>query len=171
MGEVISAKDQTLSKAEAEKAGVVVTGDNLALSSDSLAVSSNPEPTVKRETREGEWFVSDRALHLTADGKVVEEDDPDGKTVLVGKGGRLSMAEAEKYGLAGKKASNASKAKTAEAKGEEKKGRLPDDFPHYAALEAAGITSYGKLRDLKGDYSSIDGIGEARAKEIDEALA
>lgn len=66
----------------------------------------------------------------------------------------------------------AAQAATAKASsGEEKKGRLPEDFPHYEQLKAAGITSYGKLRDLKGDYSSIEGIGEARAKEIDEALA
>lgn len=51
-----------------------------------------------------------------------------------------------------------------------KKGSLPKDFPHFKELEAAGITSYGKLRSLGGDYSSVSGIGPAKGAEIDAAL-
>lgn len=52
-----------------------------------------------------------------------------------------------------------------------KRGALPDDFPHRQALADAGYDTYGKLRGLKGDYSGVAGIGEARGKEIDAALA
>ena len=58
----------------------------------------------------------------------------------------------------------------AESEGKGKKGRLPHDFPHYKELEAAGITSYGKLRGLAGDYSSVPGIGPAKGDEIEAAL-
>lgn len=51
---------------------------------------------------------------------------------------------------------------------DEKKGPLPEDFPHRAILEAAGITSYGKLRDA--DLSTVEGIGPARQAEIEAAL-
>lgn len=51
------------------------------------------------------------------------------------------------------------------------KGKLPDDFPHRKELEAAGITSYGRVRALAGDYSSVPGIGPAKGAEIDAALS
>jgi hypothetical protein len=46
-----------------------------------------------------------------------------------------------------------------------KSGPLPDDFPGRAALETAGIDTYGKLRQA-GDVTSVPGIGEATAKKI-----
>lgn len=98
MAEVVKAKNQKISKEEANAAGITTSGDGIALSGDTLVVSSNPEPTVKQPEQENR-FVADRALHLTKDGKVVEEDDPAGVKVLIGKGGSLSAEEAEKYGL------------------------------------------------------------------------
>ena len=45
-------------------------------------------------------YLSDRRLYLNADGtKVVEHDDPEAATLLVGEGGELDDAEAAKYGL------------------------------------------------------------------------
>lgn len=52
----------------------------------------------------------------------------------------------------------------------EKSGKLPEDFPHRAELEAAGITTYAQARKLNGDYSSVPGVGTAKGKEIDAAL-
>lgn len=57
-----------------------------------------------------------------------------------------------------------------EESGSAKRGKLPADFPGHAALEAAGVTSYGKLRALKGDYSEVPGVGDATAAKIKEAL-
>lgn len=56
----------------------------------------------------------------------------------------------------------------ADTTGEPKRGTLPEDFPHRAILESAGITSYGKLREA--DLSTVDGIGPARQAEIEAAL-
>lgn len=45
-------------------------------------------------------YISDKRYFLTADGsRAVEEGDPEAATLLVGKGGELPEAEAEKYGL------------------------------------------------------------------------
>jgi DNA uptake protein ComE-like DNA-binding protein len=54
----------------------------------------------------------------------------------------------------------------------ELKGSLPDDFPGVEKLRAADITSYGKLRPIaeRGELTSVEGIGEATAKKINEAL-
>lgn len=49
-------------------------------------------------------------------------------------------------------------------------GKLPDDFPGLAALDAAGIHTYAQLRNA-GDVTKIAGIGEATAAKIDEAMA
>lgn len=46
------------------------------------------------------------------------------------------------------------------------KGKLPADFPGHAALEAAGVTTYAKLRKRLGDLTEIAGIGEATAEKI-----
>jgi predicted flap endonuclease-1-like 5' DNA nuclease len=56
--------------------------------------------------------------------------------------------------------------------GESKKslrGKLPEDFPGRVALEAAGITTYGQLRELD-DLTALDGIGDATAAKIHKAL-
>lgn len=50
------------------------------------------------------------------------------------------------------------------------RGKLPEDFPGKAALEAAGITTYAQLRDA-GDVTEIEGIGPATKEKIDERLA
>lgn len=46
--------------------------------------------------------------------------------------------------------------------------RLPEDFPGFAALDAAGEATSAKLRKriAAGTLREIDGIGEAREKEI-----
>lgn len=45
-------------------------------------------------------FISDKRYFLTADGsRAVDEGDPAAATLLVGKGGELPQAEAERYGL------------------------------------------------------------------------
>lgn len=44
-------------------------------------------------------FVSDKRYFLTADGRVVEDGDPEAHSLLVGEGGLLPEAEAERYGL------------------------------------------------------------------------
>jgi hypothetical protein len=48
-------------------------------------------------------YVSDKRLLLTADGEVVEGDDPRGVKLLVAEGGSLPDADAEKHGLSGGK--------------------------------------------------------------------
>lgn len=49
-------------------------------------------------------------------------------------------------------------------------GKLPEDFPHRAALEAEGITTFAKLRKA-GDMTEIPGIGPKSAADIADALA
>lgn len=45
-------------------------------------------------------WISDRRLFLTADkGRVVEDGDVEARFLLVGQGGELPMAQAERYGL------------------------------------------------------------------------
>ena len=53
----------------------------------------------EQAAREHGKLVLGRALHLTADGRVVEEDDVAGVTVLGGKGSTMSAAQIERYGL------------------------------------------------------------------------
>lgn len=50
------------------------------------------------ETGEGKW-TSPRRLFLTQDGRVVGEHDANAAFLLVGEGGQLDYAEAERYGL------------------------------------------------------------------------
>lgn len=50
------------------------------------------------------------------------------------------------------------------------KGKLPEDFPGYTALEAAGLTSYAKARKRLDALEEIDGIGPATAVKIREAM-
>lgn len=49
--------------------------------------------------RNDQGYIADRNLYLDAEGNLVEEDDPAQVRQLVGKGGALSTADAEKYGL------------------------------------------------------------------------
>lgn len=44
-------------------------------------------------------YVAQDRLYLTVDGRVVGHGDPDAHTLLVPKGGRLSMQDAHRYGL------------------------------------------------------------------------
>ncbi len=98
----------------------------------------------------GLYLAEDQKSYVDADGNPV--DAKDAKAALKsGKAERKAATEGEG------------------AESEPKKGSLPADFPHRAQLEAAGITSYGKLRDA-GDLTAIEGIGEARAAEIQAAL-
>jgi hypothetical protein len=53
---------------------------------------------------------------------------------------------------------------------EELKGKLPEDFPGYAALVDAGIHTYAQLRKA-GDITEVPGIRKATAAKIAEAIA
>lgn len=56
--------------------------------------------TFEKITQQGkDAYIADRNLYLDKDGNLVEEDDPAQERQLVGKGGALSAADAEKYGL------------------------------------------------------------------------
>lgn len=62
---------------------------------------------------------------------------------------------------------------TAEAEGAgapQLKGKLPEDFPGHSALEAAGITTYAKVRKQLESLTEVDGIGDATAEKIREAM-
>lgn len=52
------------------------------------------------------------------------------------------------------------------------RGKLAPDFPGAAAFNAAGHTTYAKVRRLRdaGKLTSVSGIGEATAAQVDEAL-
>jgi hypothetical protein len=56
-----------------------------------------------------------------------------------------------------------------DAKEKPSQGHLPEDFPGYSALEAAGITTFAQLRKVD-DLVSVPGIGEATAAKIADAL-
>jgi hypothetical protein len=51
------------------------------------------------------------------------------------------------------------------------RGKLPDDFPGHAALEAEGITTYAKVRKRLADLTDIPGIGDATAEKISAAMS
>lgn len=64
-----------------------------------------------------------------------------------------------------------------EAEGESSvklRGTLPDDFPGKAALDAAGLTTYAKVRKHLDKFDTeegkVDGIGKATADKIREAM-
>ena len=44
-------------------------------------------------------LISDERLYLNAKGEIVKADDPKATSLLVGEGGEVSEADAEKYGL------------------------------------------------------------------------
>lgn len=57
------------------------------------------------------------------------------------------------------------------------KGKLPPDFPAFAALDAAGFGSYGKLRKKIASgteespwYADVKGVGAPTAEKIEEAV-
>lgn len=45
-------------------------------------------------------YTADRRLYLDRDGNVVEADDPNRATLLIGEGGALLLDDAVRYGLA-----------------------------------------------------------------------
>jgi hypothetical protein len=51
------------------------------------------------------------------------------------------------------------------------RGKLPEDFPGHAALEAEGVTTYAQVRKRikEGTLKGIPGIGDATAAKIEEA--
>jgi hypothetical protein len=53
------------------------------------------------------------------------------------------------------------------------RGKLPEDFPGHAPLDAAGITTYGGVRkQMKGEgLTAVPNIGDATAAKIEEAMA
>jgi hypothetical protein len=56
-------------------------------------------PLIIKKPEAPKMFVLNRTLHLDAEGKVVEENDPAGKKVLGGKGSSIPEDEAKQYGL------------------------------------------------------------------------
>lgn len=70
--------------------------DGTVLSSSEGTGTAEANEQAQRELGK---LVLGRALHLTADGTVVEEDDVAGVTVLGGKGSTMSPAQIERYGL------------------------------------------------------------------------
>lgn len=75
-------------------------------------------------------FISDRRLYLTADrNAVVEEGDPAAAYLLVGVGGEVSTAVANRYGLADQS--------TPKAKEPEPEGKEPADAPEQKAVAPA----------------------------------
>jgi hypothetical protein len=44
-------------------------------------------------------YKADKRYYLTEDGKVVEEGDAAARTLLIGEGGEMPLADARKYGL------------------------------------------------------------------------
>lgn len=104
-------------------------------------------------------------IYKNADGEGYH--DSEGKPVAP-KEAKSAVKKAEKEGPpAAPTATGTTPASTSET--EPKKGSLPADFPHRDALEAEGITSYGKLREVEV-LTDIPGIGAARAAEIEAAL-
>jgi hypothetical protein len=140
--------------------------------------------TIYKDDRKGSrYFKLLKTLHVTADGRAVEENDPAGIRVLGSEGGLVSEEDAEKYGLDDSQveAEEAYRPPAAEEKAEPEsvgvvevpedlKGKLPEDFPGHASLDAAGIHTYAQLRKA-GDVTEVKGIGEATAVKIAEALA
>lgn len=52
-----------------------------------------------------------------------------------------------------------------------RQGKLADDFPHRAALEAAGINTYAQARKAhESGWSDVHGIGDGKGKDIGDAL-
>lgn len=64
-------------------------------------VEEMPMVTIPERKRGGEVFESDERLYLDGEGKVVKADDPNRKSLLVGKGGTIPLARARELGLAG----------------------------------------------------------------------
>jgi hypothetical protein len=90
-------------------------------------------------------YTSDRRLFTTADrSRVVEEDDPEAAFLLVGEGGELDDATAERYGLN----------KPAKAKGSQSnKSRTAPDNKRQAA------TTTESTEDTEADDTAKSGTG------------
>lgn len=74
-------------------------GLTITQSDGTVSSSTTPSTEEANKQAQAEKFVLGRALHLTADGRVVEEDDVDGVSVLGGPGTVISEADVKKYGL------------------------------------------------------------------------
>jgi hypothetical protein len=59
---------------------------------------------------------------------------------------------------------------TTDETGTQLKGKLPEDFPGYGALEEAGLTTYAKVRKSLSSLEEVPGIGPATAEKIREAM-
>ncbi|PEN15110.1 30S ribosomal protein S1 [Longibacter salinarum] len=73
----------------------------------------------------------------------------------------LDVAEAEE---AGEEAAE-------ESAGFDETSGFPEDFPQVGRLENAGVMSISDLREYADDFTEINGIGDAYAEEIEDALA
>lgn len=118
-------------------------------------------------------FIAEDDIFIDAEGKVVAKKDARSK--LASKGARVSPADVEKYGLQ-------AKGKNAVVHGADAdhdsvptlKGKLPEDFPGYTELEAAGLTTYARVRKHLDKFDTeegkVPGIGPATTEKIRAAM-
>lgn len=106
-------------------------------------------PTRGRTATPDPKIAQDRAAEKAAGRKGGPADDvaPDSP---VGDTGNKSKGELAAEQLGGKKL----------------RGKLPDDFPGRAALEAAGLTTYATVRKRLETLEEIEGVGSATAGKI-----
>lgn len=104
---------------------------------------------------------------FTEEGEIVERDVPEADVVAYERDGYVKGSLPPGAALAPRPRPGI----TAHDKpaDEPKQGPLPDDFPGRAALEKADINTYAQLRKA-GDVTELEGIGEATAAKIEDAL-
>lgn len=103
-------------------------------------------------------FISKERLYLDADGNVVDENDPNRATLLVGKGGTLSAEQAEKYGL-----SNLSEAPEPLSVEQNVEEGIRQPGPNDPA-EAERIATINAGQDPDADANAGASVTDAKAK-------
>jgi len=104
----------------------------------------------------------------TSDGETVTHPEADSPNVEAGSGDAETSGTMVADGVEGETADDES---VSEEPAPQLKGKLPEDFPGHAALDTAGIHTYGQLRKALEGGVKIHGIGSATQAKIDEALA
>ena len=94
-----------------------------------------PIITIPGRKRGGEVYESDERLYLDSEGKVVKADDPNRKTLLVGKGGTIPVERARELGLIGEGEEGAA---TASESGEAAEPSTPQTRGDVRPASAAG---------------------------------
>jgi hypothetical protein len=115
----------------------------------------------------GAQYKSDRRLSLTAEGGVVDADDPAGVVLLVGKGGTIPQSLADDLGISGKPAAEAEAPETPAPASPPAIEDLPLTDAQKAAIAAAGYDSREKLTAATDDQlRAIPGIGDASIAKL-----